>query len=150
MRPFRPAHRAAPRGLRAVLIAAALCAPRLVVAQAAPPQDPYLWLEDVTGEKALAWVEARNTESAGELASSESFKKMNARILEILDSDAKIPYVDKIGAYYYNFWKDKQHERGVWRRTTLKEYRKVEPAWETVIDLDALGKAENENWVWHE
>ncbi len=150
MRPLTPAHRAALQGLRAVLVAAALCAPRLAMAQAATPADPYLWLEDVTGEKALAWVEARNAESTGELANSEAFKKMNARILEILDSDAKIPFVDKIGAHYYNFWKDKQHERGVWRRTTLAEYRKAEPAWETVIDLDALGKAENENWVWHE
>jgi prolyl oligopeptidase len=67
----------------------------------------------------------------------------------ILDSDAKIPYVQKIGAHYYNFWKDKQHERGLWRRTTLAEYRKAEPAWETVLDIDALNKAEGENWVWH-
>src|SRR5690606_9044735 len=70
-------------------------------------------------------------------------------IRAILDSDAKIPGVEKIGGYYYNFWKDKQHERGVWRRTTLDEYRKPEPKWETVLDLDALNKAEDAKWVWH-
>ncbi|HVK50178.1 MAG TPA: prolyl oligopeptidase family serine peptidase, partial [Pseudoxanthomonas sp.] len=74
-------------------------------------------------------------------------------ILAILDSDAKIPGVQKIGAYYYNFWKDKQHERGLWRRTTLEEYRKLQPQWETVLDLDALNQAEglsgDEKWVWH-
>ena len=61
----------------------------------------------------------------------------------------RVNRAEKIGDYYYNFWKDKQHERGIWRRTTLVEYRKAEPLWETVLDLDALNKAEGENWVWH-
>src|ERR1051325_2741073 len=60
----------------------------------------------------------------------------------------RIPYVTKIGDRYYNFWRDAQHERGLWRRTTLEEYRKPSPAWETVLDLDALGTAEKESWVW--
>ena len=118
-------------------------------AAAPPPTDPYLWLENVTGAKALEWVRARNAESTRELAESEAFKKMDARFLEILNSDARIPYVKKIGDSYYNFWRDKDHERGLWRRTTLAEYRKDHPAWETVLDLDALAKTENENWVWH-
>lgn len=114
-----------------------------------PVSDPYLWLEDVTGEKALDWVRARNAEAEAELASSAGFEQLEAQILAILDSDAKIPVVEKIGDYYYNFWKDAQHERGLWRRTTLAEYRKAQPEWETVIDLDALNRAEGENWVWH-
>lgn len=111
--------------------------------------DPYLWLEDVTGEKALDWVRSVNAETEAELASSEGFTKLESEILEILDSDAKIPDVSKIGEYYYNFWKDAQHQRGMWRRTTLAEYRKDDPAWETVVDLDALNQTEGENWVWH-
>ncbi|WP_028916732.1 prolyl oligopeptidase family serine peptidase [Pseudoxanthomonas sp. J35] len=111
--------------------------------------DPYQWLEEVTGEKPLAWVRARNAESDAALASTPEFKRLEAGIREVLDSDAKIPFVQKMGGYYYNFWKDRNHERGVWRRTTLEEYRKPNPAWETIIDLDALNKAEGENWVWH-
>src|SRR3546814_15544275 len=71
------------------------------------------------------------------------------KLFRSLDSDAKIPYVGKRGEYYYNFWQDAQYERGIWRRTTLDEYRKDEPKWETLLDLDALNKAEGENWVWH-
>ncbi|MBD9535552.1 S9 family peptidase [Stenotrophomonas sp. STM01] len=112
-------------------------------------QDNYAWLEDVTGDKPLAWVKEQNARSEGRLAQTPQFRQMEAGIREVLDSDAKIPGVEKIGDYYYNFWKDKQHERGVWRRTTLVEYRKAEPLWETVLDLDALNKAEGENWVWH-
>jgi len=112
------------------------------------PKDPYLWLENVTGQKALAWVKQQNTKSTQALTHSEMFKSMDARFLEILDSQAKIPFIEKIGDSYYNFWKDKDHERGLWRRTSLAEYRKEQPAWETVLDLDALGKAEKENWVW--
>ncbi len=112
-------------------------------------KDTYAWLEDVTGDKPLAWVKEQNAKAEARLAQSPQFKEMEAGIRAVLDSDAKIPGVEKIGDYYYNFWKDKQHERGVWRRTTLVEYRKAEPLWETVLDLDALNKAEGENWVWH-
>jgi prolyl oligopeptidase len=113
------------------------------------PEDPYQWLEDVTGEKPLAWVKERNAESTGELTGSEQFQKLNHRILEILDSDARIPAIQKIGPYYYNFWRDAKNPRGLWRRTTLDEYRKPKPDWEIVLDLDALGKEEKVNWVWH-
>jgi prolyl oligopeptidase len=118
-------------------------------ASAGEPDDPLIWLEEVTGDGALSWVRERNSESTAELAESPAFKTLEKRILSILDSDAKIPMISKIGPYYYNFWKDAKNKRGLWRRTTLEEYRKAEPAWETVIDLDALGAAEKENWVWH-
>lgn len=111
--------------------------------------DPYAWLEDVQGERALTWVKQHNAQSEAELTTTPQFKQLESDIRSILDSDAKIPGVEKIGDHYYNFWKDKQHERGLWRRTTLAEYRKDKPAWETIIDLDALNKAEGENWVWH-
>jgi prolyl oligopeptidase len=119
------------------------------LATAGEPDDPRLWLEDVTGDRALAWVRERNAESTAELTKSEAFQSLEKRILSILDSNAKIPMVSKLGPYYYNFWKDAQHKRGLWRRTTLDEYRKAEPAWETVIDLDALAESEKTNWVWH-
>ncbi len=111
-------------------------------------QDPYLWLEDVTGKRALDWVARHDTRSKQALAGDEAFRALSARFLAILDSKEKIPYVGKIGEYYYNFWRDKEHERGLWRRATLAEYRKDQPAWEPVIDLDSLGRVEKENWVW--
>jgi prolyl oligopeptidase len=110
-------------------------------------EDPYLWLEDVTGEKALSWVRQRNELTQKKYETTE-FQKLKDDLLKILDSDDRIPFVGKDGDYYYNFWRDKQHERGIWRRTTLEEYRKAEPAWELVLDLDELAKQENENWVW--
>lgn len=111
--------------------------------------DPYQWLEDVNGDKAIAWVREQNAKSEAELAATPQFRKLESDIRAILDSTAKIPGVEKIGPYYYNFWKDKDHERGLWRRTTLAEYRKPDPKWETILDLDALNRAEKENWVWH-
>ncbi len=111
--------------------------------------DPYLWLEDVGGEKPLAWVRERNAESVAAVGHGEAFGERERRLLAILDSKAKIPYVSKIGGQFYNFWRDASHPKGLWRRTTLAEYRKQEPVWETVLDLDALAAAEQENWVWH-
>jgi prolyl oligopeptidase len=119
-------------------------------AQATPaPEDPYLWLEDVTGDKALTWVKARNTESNKELAEAPGFGNLKADLLKILDSKERIPYVTKSGPYFYNFWKDEKNPQGIWRRTTLVEYRKPDPKWDVILDLDALNKAEKENWVWH-
>jgi prolyl oligopeptidase len=114
----------------------------------AAEDDPYLWLEEVTGKKALAWVKARNAESTAELTKGEGFKDMEERLLKILDSRERIPFVSKAGPRYYNFWRDAKNKRGLWRRTTLEEYRKARPKWETVLDLDALAKEEKENWVW--
>ncbi len=135
----------------ACLLAGMLTAASAGTAMAADnaPADRYAWLEDVTGDKPLAWVREQNARSEGRLAQTPQFKAMESSIREVLDSDAKIPGVTRIGDYYYNFWKDQQHERGLWRRTTLEEYRKAAPKWETVLDLDALNKAEGENWVWH-
>ncbi|WP_062357251.1 prolyl oligopeptidase family protein [Pseudoxanthomonas mexicana] len=129
-------------------VAGALSAP-VHAKEADVSNDPYAWLEDVEGQKQLDWVKGVNAKAEAEIAATPAFRKLEADIRAILDSDAKIPGVQKIGDHYYNFWKDKQHERGLWRRTTLAEYRKAQPQWETVLDLDALNKAEGKNWVWH-
>ncbi|MDH5830491.1 prolyl oligopeptidase family serine peptidase [Luteimonas sp. M1R5S18] len=111
--------------------------------------DPHQWLEGVEDAKALDWVKAQNAKAEAELASTPQFAQLEAELLAIYDSDDKIPGVYKQGEWYYNFWKDKQNPRGLWRRTTLEEYRKPRPQWEVLIDLDALNKAEGENWIWH-
>lgn len=132
-------------------IVAAGCAPvaKKAAAPPSPPEDPWAWLEDIHGDKPMAWVEQQNAKTHAAFASSDGYEATRAGILEVLDSEAKIPSVQKIGDRYYNFWKDAAHPRGVWRRTTLAEYRKTTPAWETVIDVDALGKADGKSWVWH-
>ena len=118
--------------------------------QASPaPEDPYLWLEDVTGDTALDWVRAANTQTAKELEGGEAYAYLENDILEILDSKAKIPYIGKRGAHFYNFWRDAEHPRGIWRRTTLEEYRKPDPNWELVLDIDALDEVEKQGWVFH-
>ncbi|MFM8635330.1 MAG: prolyl oligopeptidase family serine peptidase [Planctomycetia bacterium] len=113
------------------------------------PLDPHVWLEDVMGEKQLEWVRARNAQSVSAIAETDAFRQIEPRILSILDSKEKIPFVTKIGDRFYNFWRDATNPKGVWRRTTLEAYRTPEPEWETVLDIDALSRAEGENWVWH-
>ena len=117
----------------------------------APPgvssSDPYLWLETSHGPRALEWVEAQNAITKKRFMESPEFNKARGEILEVLDSEARIPYVHRMGGYLYNFWQDKAHPRGIWRRTTLAEYEKTTPKWETVLDIDALNKAENKKWV---
>ncbi|MBN1410015.1 MAG: S9 family peptidase [Spirochaetales bacterium] len=112
-------------------------------------EDPYLWLEDIYGDKALAWVRERNAECEKFLGNGEPFNRLEADILRTLDSDEKIPFITRRGPYYYNFWMDAKNPRGLWRRTTLEEYRKDSPAWETVLDIDELGREEGESWVFH-
>ncbi|MEO9386528.1 prolyl oligopeptidase family serine peptidase [Chromobacterium phragmitis] len=114
----------------------------------AAAQDPYLWLEDVQGKDALQWVKQQNERTQKESQSWKDFPSLKADILSVLNSSARIPVVEKIGERYYNFWRDAEHPRGLWRSATLDEYRKAEPAWHTVLDLDALAKQEKENWVW--
>ncbi len=112
-------------------------------------QDPYLWLEDVQGDKALDWVRARNAATRPLLEARPEFAANRTRLKAILDASDRIPYSSRHGDFLYNFWRDQQHPRGLWRRTTVAEFRKPEPAWDLLLDLDALAKAQNENWVWH-
>ncbi len=135
--------------LRASLPVLACLSSAMPQAFAHEPADPYLWLEEVTGEKPLEWVRERNTESVAALAGTDRFKALESRILGILDSKERIPMVTKIGGQFYNLWRDAANPKGLWRRTTLAEYRRPEPAWEIVLDLDALSVKEGENWVWH-
>jgi prolyl oligopeptidase len=109
--------------------------------------DPYLWLEEVKGEDALAWVRAQD-EITRQALCDEAFESDKAAIYEISTRPTNIPFITRRGERVYNFWQDQEHVRGLWRRTTLDEYRKPEPAWETVLDLDALAREEGEDWVW--
>ena len=113
-----------------------------------PTDDPYRWLEDVLGENALAWVRERNAHSQQQLMARPEYEPTRAQVLDVLNARGRIPYVTRRGDWLYNFWQDEDHQRGLWRRTTLASYRQAQPAWETLLDLDALAQAEGENWVW--
>jgi prolyl oligopeptidase len=110
-------------------------------------QDPYRWLEDVTGEDALDWVRARNEPTTAEFCDAE-FERMRTEALEVLDTDARIPYVRRRGDYLYDFWRDAANPRGLWRRTTLDSYRTDSPEWDVLIDIDELGRVDETKWVW--
>lgn len=117
------------------------------VTSADSPADPYLWLEDVTGDTALDWVRSHNEPTLAQLGDDE-FEAMRAEALEVLDTDARIPYVRRRGKYLYNFWRDETNPRGLWRRTTLESYRTEQPDWDVVIDVDELARTDDTNWVW--
>jgi prolyl oligopeptidase len=117
-------------------------------AVAAETDDPFLWLEDVLGERALAWVHERNAASQAVLETRPEFTAIRTQLLADLNSRDRIPQVTRHGDWLYNFWQDETRPRGLWRRTTLASYRQAEPDWETVLDLEALAAAEGENWVW--
>lgn len=110
-------------------------------------EDSFRWLEEVQGERALAWVRERNAKSTQLLQSRPEYKGLRKDLVEILNAKDRIPQVRRMGPWLYNLWQDEQHKRGLWRRSSLAEYQKAEPLWETVLDLDALGAAEKENWV---
>jgi prolyl oligopeptidase len=120
----------------------------LAATACAQADDPNLWLEEVDGKKALEWVKERSAKDTAELEAVPVFEPIHARLLEIYNDRARIPGVSFEGGWLYNFWQDPEHVRGVWRRTFLDEYLKDSPSWDVVLDLDALAKAEGENWVW--
>ncbi len=131
--------------MRKLMTAITLVSSAALTAQGA--DDPYQWLEEVQGEKAVAWVKEQNAKTLKVLEARPEYKPIYDRTLQILDSKEKIPTPDLLGDYVYNFWKDENHERGIWRRTSLASYRTPAPQWETVLDVDALAKADGKPWV---
>jgi len=111
--------------------------------------DPFLWLEEVDGERAMAWVNAQNTRSLGVLQGDPRYATLHAQALEIVQSRDRIPQPGfNHDGTIDNFWQDATHVRGIWRRTTLDSYRTDAPQWETILDFDALSAAEGANWVY--
>ena len=108
--------------------------------------DENLWLEDIHGKAPLTWAAERSTETLAQFASPQ-FDALAVRLLEVIDSDDRIPIVSRRGAHYYNFWRDREHPRGIWRRTTLESYRSADTDWELLLDVDELGRHEGAEWV---
>ena len=109
--------------------------------------DPYLWLEDIDSPAVIDWIEARNVRTRAALVDAD-FVGDEKRLRAALGAADKIPYAALRGEYLYNLWQDEAHPRGLWRRTTMASYSAETTAWETMIDIDALGQAEGESWVW--
>ena len=113
----------------------------------APTSDPFEWLEDIHGDEALAWVEAQNTATKDRYF-DEQFEQTAAGIRTALDSDEQIPFVTKRGDYYYNVWRDADHPKGLWRRTTWDSYLTARPDWDVLLDIDELAAQEGTDWVY--
>lgn len=103
--------------------------------------EPAL-LDDLTGTPALEWAQEWSdaTEAALDTAA------LRDRIQAALDADDRIPFVSRRGEYLYNFWRDGEHQRGLWRRTSLPSYL-GDTEWDILLDVDALADAEGEDWV---
>jgi prolyl oligopeptidase len=138
--------------IAAVIAAFALAAhaesPSVTKSDTAASADPYIWLEEMEGKRALAWVEQENARSLGLLKADPRYATLHAEALKIVNFADRIPAPQLIGKAVFNFWQDPDHVRGLWRRTTAESYATAAPAWESVIDLDALSAAEKANWVW--
>jgi prolyl oligopeptidase len=117
-------------------------------ADAGAAADPFLWLEDVSGERAQAWVKAENAKTLDALQKDPRFSGFYDDAKAIGAASDRIPGPSFIGGKIYNFWQDAMHPRGIWRTTSVADYETSTPQWTTVLDLDALAKSEGKNWVW--
>ena len=133
--------------MRLLLALLMLSAPAALAQSASSSDDPFVWLEDVEGERALGWVEARNAETLAAARGTATFDAIKARSLDILTSTDRIAYPSFRGDWLTNFWTDADNPRGLWRRTTEESYLSGEPEWETLLDVDALGAEEGVNWA---
>lgn len=111
-------------------------------------EDKYQWLEEVDGQKALEFVNSQNEATIEKLSSEKDYQSIFDKSLEIYNSTERIAYPTIRGNYVYNFWKDKDHIRGIWRRSLLDNYTNGNPVWETLLDIDALSKKDDIKWVY--
>lgn len=112
-----------------------------------PADDPYLWLEEVEGARALDWVRAQNARSLALLEADTRFASLRAEAEAIANNRDRLPLGGVREGYLYNFWQDETSVRGLWRRSPLAAYALGAPSWEILLDVDALAKAEDANWV---
>jgi prolyl oligopeptidase len=124
------------------------CPPRAdLTPEAVKAADEFLWLEEVESPRALAWVREQNARTESVLTTDPRYPRFREQALSILTATDRIPAPTFRAGGVDNFWQDKTNVKGVWRRTTLDSYRTARPRWETVLDIDALAKAEGRNWI---
>lgn len=109
--------------------------------------DEYLWLENIDGQNSLDWVEQQNERTEAHFAQNSLMQKLLSENEAILNSKAKLAYPLQKGGYIYNFWQDGEHERGLWRRTTVTGFASPDPKWEIILDIDQLSEDESTKWV---
>ncbi|MBX3254702.1 MAG: S9 family peptidase [Chitinophagaceae bacterium] len=109
--------------------------------------DPYQWLEEIEGKRSLEFVNAHNKTTLQKLQQVKEYEAIYNKSLEINNSTDKIAYPKVWGEFVYNFWQDKAHVRGIWRRSSKQNYMMGKPAWETLIDLDKMSAEDNVKWV---
>lgn len=114
----------------------------------APADDPYVWLEDWSGPRAMAWVEAENQATIATLQGDRRYKGFYEQALAIASAKDRIAMPSLINGRLFNLWRDAGHPQGIWRFTSEADYAQAEPKWTTVLDLDALSKAQGKKWVW--
>ncbi|MBU1376687.1 MAG: prolyl oligopeptidase family serine peptidase [Alphaproteobacteria bacterium] len=134
--------------MQARLIATVLAGVFLMGA-AAPDNDPYTWMEEIEGARALDWAKAENARSLPQLQNDARYAGLYADALKIATAKDRIPNVGFGGdGSLRDYWQDAEHVRGVWRTASLDSYRSGNPDWKPILDIDALSKTENANWVW--
>ena len=134
--------------MRRIALALMLVLPAWWHAHAAGTDDPYIWLEDVNGARAMDWVKQQDARALGVLQVDPHYQRFFDAALAINDAKDRIPEPALLNGSIYNFWQDAGHVRGIWRLTTLGGYRQKDIAWTTALDIDALAKADHANWVY--
>jgi len=122
--------------------------PSSLTPEAVKAADPFIWLEEVRGERAMKWVEERNADAKQDLEADPRFERYRQQAFDILSATDRTPIPAFIDGQIYNFWQDAQNPKGLWRRASLDSYRSGKPEWETVLDIGALAKSEGRDWVW--
>src|SRR5271155_5795724 len=116
----------------------------------APAGDPFTWLEDIHSDRSMDWVRAENGKTAAVLEARAEYPQLYADAQAIAGAEGRLPTPRFMAGEIYNFWQDRGHPRGLWRKTNLADYRQAAPRWATVLDLDALARADNASWVWQD
>jgi prolyl oligopeptidase len=134
--------------INALFLGLALSGLIVGIVAAAPPDDPFLWLEEAHSERAMNWVKAENAKTDDVLERDPRFKKLFHDAKIIAEAKDRIPEPVALAGRIFNFWQDGEHAHGIWRETSLADFQTDTPQWRTVIDLDALSKSEKANWFW--
>ena len=116
--------------------------------QAASTDDPYIWLEDVSGQRAMDWVNSHNAKTQAVLEADPRYQQFYDEALAIAQAKDRIPYGTFSAARSTISGRTPTMSAASGGSTSARRLR--DPAARsgtTVLDLDALAKAEKANWV---
>jgi prolyl oligopeptidase len=113
--------------------------------------DPYNWLNDARGARALDWARQQSSRTLAILTKDSRYSALLERARAVAFDKSRIfgsdsSTVELRDGWIYDIWFDEQHPHGIWRRASFESIKSRDPHWDPLLDIADIGRRDGKNY----